>query len=54
MEILERNQLYNKSWVDKSIDTTTSYYTGLETAAAVRYFDSKILKLRNDGKDKVR
>ena len=37
----------------KSIDTTTCYYTGLETAAAVRYFDTKILKLRNDGKDKV-
>ena len=31
----------------KSIDTTTSYYTGLETAAAVRHFDDTILKLQN-------
>ena len=31
----------------KSIDTTISYYTGLETAAAVRHFDGTILKLRN-------
>jgi hypothetical protein len=30
----------------KSIDTTTSYYTGLETAAAVRHFDDTILQLR--------
>ena len=37
----------------KSIDTTTGYYTGLETAAAVRYFDATILKLSNEGKDKV-
>jgi hypothetical protein len=29
----------------RSIDTTTSFYTGLETAAAVRHFDD-ILKLR--------
>ena len=33
----------------KSIDTTTSYYTGLETAAAVRHFDATILKLKNKG-----
>jgi integrase len=33
----------------KSIDTTNSYYTGLETAAAVRHFDNTILKLRNKG-----
>jgi hypothetical protein len=32
----------------KSIDTTTSYYTGLETAAAVRHFDRTILTLRNN------
>ena len=31
----------------RSIDTTTSYYTGLETAAAVRHFDNTILKLRD-------
>jgi integrase len=31
----------------KSIDTTTSYYTGLETAAAVRHFDRTFLKLRS-------
>jgi integrase len=30
----------------RSIETTTSYYTGLETAAAVRHFDATILKLR--------
>ena len=30
----------------RSIDTTTSYYTGLETPAAVRHFDATILKLR--------
>jgi integrase len=30
----------------RSIDTTTTFYTGLETAAAVRHFDAAILKLR--------
>jgi integrase len=30
----------------RSIDTTTAFYTGLETAAAVRHFDDTILKLR--------
>lgn len=30
----------------RSIDTTTSFYTGLETAAAVRHFDETILDLR--------
>jgi integrase len=30
----------------RSIDTTTAFYTGLETAAAVRHFDATILKLR--------
>jgi integrase len=30
----------------RSIDTTTSFYTGLETAAAVRHFDKTILRLR--------
>jgi integrase len=32
----------------RSADTTISYYTGLETAAAVRHFDDAILKLRGD------
>jgi integrase len=32
----------------RSIDTTNSYYTGLQTAAAVRHFDETILKLRGD------
>ena len=30
----------------RSIDTTISYYTGLQTAAAVRHFNQAILKLR--------
>jgi site-specific recombinase XerD len=30
----------------RSIETTTAFYTGLETAAAVRHFDATILKLR--------
>jgi integrase len=30
----------------RSIDTTTGFYTGLETAAAVRHFDKTILHLR--------
>jgi integrase len=29
----------------RSSDTTSRYYTGLETAAAVRHFDDTILKL---------
>ena len=32
----------------RSTGTTISYYTGLETAAAVRHFDETILKLRGD------
>jgi len=31
-----------------SIDTTTAYYTGLETAAAARHFDDTMLKLRKN------
>jgi integrase len=34
----------------RSISTTTSFYTGAETAAAVRHFDETILKLRGDGR----
>ncbi|MCK5273631.1 MAG: site-specific integrase [Alphaproteobacteria bacterium] len=30
----------------RSMDTTTSFYTGLETAAAARHFDDEILKIR--------
>jgi integrase len=30
----------------RSIDTTTAFYTGLETSAAVRHFDQTILDLR--------
>jgi integrase len=33
----------------RSIETTTAFYTGLETAAAVRHFDQTILKLRKGG-----
>jgi integrase len=33
----------------RSIETTTAFYTGLETAAAVRHFDATILKLRKGG-----
>ena len=33
----------------RSIETTTAFYTGLETAAAVRHFDAAILKLREAG-----
>jgi integrase len=33
----------------RSIETTTNYYTGCETAAAVRHFDAEILKLRRTG-----
>jgi len=32
----------------RSISTTTAYYTGLETAAAVRHFDAVISKLREN------
>jgi site-specific recombinase XerD len=32
----------------RSIDTTTGFYTGLETAAAVRHFDKTILHLRRE------
>jgi integrase len=32
----------------RSIDTTTGFYTGLETAAAVRHFDKTILSLRRE------
>lgn len=31
----------------RSIETTTSYYTGSETASAVRHFDATLLRLRN-------
>ena len=33
----------------RSLETTTAFYTGLETAAAVRHFDATILKLRQSG-----
>jgi integrase len=33
----------------KSINTTTRFYTGLETAPAVRLFDKTILALRKNG-----
>jgi integrase len=32
----------------RSIDTTNAFYTGLETAAAIRHFDEVILRLRRD------
>jgi hypothetical protein len=32
----------------RSIDTTTAFYTGLETAAAARHFDETILHLRRE------
>jgi integrase len=32
----------------RSIDTTTAFYTGLETPAAVRHFDRTILRLRRE------
>lgn len=32
----------------RSIDTTTSFYTGLETSAAVRHFDKTTLNLRKE------
>ena len=35
----------------RSIETPTSYYTGLETAAAVRHFDTAILKLRSRNRE---
>ena len=34
----------------RSLNTTTTYYTGLETARAVRHFDSALLRLRRGGK----
>jgi integrase len=34
----------------RSISTTTNFYTGLESASAVRHFDAMILKRRNSGK----
>jgi integrase len=34
----------------RSLNTTTTFYTGLETARAVRHFDDTILKLRKRGK----
>ena len=36
----------------KSINTTTSFYTGLETAAAVRHFGAAILKMRHKNNDR--
>jgi integrase len=33
----------------RSLETTTAFYTGLETASAVRHFDQTILKLRKGG-----
>ena len=32
----------------ESIDTTTNFYTGFETASAARHFDAEILKLRSN------
>jgi hypothetical protein len=32
------------------METVLSYYSGMETAAAVRHFTSTILALRNAGK----
>jgi integrase len=32
----------------RSINTTTRFYTGLETASAVRHFDRTILGLRRE------
>jgi integrase len=34
----------------RSLNTTTTFYTGLETARSVRHFDDTILKLRKGGK----
>jgi integrase len=34
----------------RSLNTTTNFYTGLETARAVRHFDTTILRLRKGGK----
>ena len=34
----------------RSIETTTAFYTGCETAAAVRHYDETILKLRHTGR----
>jgi integrase len=38
----------------RSIDTTNAFYTGLETAAAVRHFDETILRLRRGNSTKSR
>jgi integrase len=38
----------------RSIDTTNAFYTGLETAAAVRHFDETILRLRRESSTKSR
>jgi len=35
----------------RSIDTTTSFYTGLETASAVRHFDELLLRIRRGASD---
>ena len=32
----------------RSIDTTTAFYTGVETAAAVRHFDDTVLRVRRN------
>jgi integrase len=38
----------------RSIDTTNAFYTGLETAAAVRHFDETLLRLRRESSTKSR
>ncbi len=35
----------------RSMETTTQFYTGTETKAAVRHFDANILRLRHQGPD---
>jgi integrase len=49
---LERNpgghEVIRRVLAHRSRDTTISFYTGLQTAAAVRHFDETILKLRGD------
>jgi integrase len=37
----------------RSLETTTSFYTGLETEAALRHFDEQILNLRHAGHTSV-
>jgi integrase len=50
---LDRNpggyEVVRRVLAHRSIATTTTYYTGAETAAAVRHFDETILKLRASG-----